>query len=106
MKSLNEIRTSRSAKRLPRTKSAKPKKPSQNYLNMYVLTTEKERLEKELRIIDRRRIELLMRINDISKEIKDIETKISELKKAGELKTDAPELPLGPKQWKKFSMNY
>jgi len=47
-----------------------------------------------------------MRINDISKEIKDIETKISELKKAGELKTDAPELPLDPKQWKKFSMNY
>ncbi len=106
MKTLNEIRTARNAKRPPRTKSAKPKKPSQHYLNMYVLTTEKERLEKELRIIDRRRIELLMRINDISKELKDIETKINELKKTGELKTDTPELPLDPKQWKKFSMNY
>ncbi len=106
MKSLNEIRTSRSAKRLPRTKSAKPKKPSQNYLNMYVLTTEKERLEKELKIIDRRRIELIMRINDVSKELRDIEAKISELKKAGELKSDAPELPIDSKQWKKFSMNY
>ncbi|MFN3345755.1 MAG: hypothetical protein ACK412_08905 [Chloroherpetonaceae bacterium] len=106
MKSLNEIRTSRSAKRLPRTKSAKPKKPSQNYLNMYVLTTEKERLEKELKIIDRRRIELIMRINDVSKELRDIESKISELKKAGELKSDAPELPIDSKQWKKFSMNY
>lgn len=82
MKSLNEIRTSRSAKRLPRTKSAKPKKPSQNYLNMYVLTTEKERLEKELKIIDRRRIELIMRINDVTKELRDIEAKISELKKS------------------------
>lgn len=106
MKSLNEIRTSRSAKRLPRTKSAKPKKPSQNYLNMYVLTTEKERLEKELKIIDRRRIELIMRINDVTKELRDIEAKISELKKAGELKSDAPELPIDSKQWKKFSMNY
>lgn len=106
MKSLNEIRTSRSAKRLPRTKSAKPKKPSQNYLNMYVLTTEKERLEKELKIIDRRRIELIMRINDVSKELKEIETKIADLKKSGELKTDAPELPIDSKQWKKFSMNY
>lgn len=106
MKSLNEIRTSRSAKRLPRTKSAKPKKPSQNYLNMYVLTTEKERLEKELKIIDRRRIELLMRINDVSKELKDIEDKIDSLKKSGELKTDVPELSVDSKQWKKFSMNY
>jgi predicted nucleic acid-binding Zn-ribbon protein len=106
MKSLNEIRTSRSAKRLPRTKSAKPKKPSQNYLNMYVLTTEKERLEKELKIVDRRRIELIMRINDVSKELKEIETKIGDLKKSGELKTDAPELPIDSKQWKKFSMNY
>ncbi len=106
MKSLNEIRTSRSAKRLPRTKSAKPKKPSQNYLNMYVLTTEKERLEKELKIIDRRRIELIMKLNDLSKEIQDIETKISNLKKSGELKSDAPELPIDSKQWKKFSMNY
>ncbi len=106
MKSLNEIRTSRSAKRLPRTKSAKPKKPSQNYLNMYVLTTEKERLEKELRIIDRRRIELIMRINDVSRELRDIEAKINELKKAGELKSDALELPIESKQWKKFSINY
>jgi|GEM_PF-2423978 chromosome segregation ATPase len=106
MKTLNEIRTARNAKRLPRTKSAKPKKPSQNYLNMYVLTTEKERLEKELRIVDRRRIELLMRINDISKELKEIEAKISALKKNGDLKTDAPELPIDSKQWKKFSMNY
>ncbi len=106
MKSLNEIRTSRSAKRLPRTKSAKPQKPSQNYLNMYVLTTEKERLEKELRIIDRRRIELIMRINDVSKELKQIESKINALKQTGELKTDAPELPIDSKQWKKFSMNY
>ncbi len=104
MKSLNEIRTSRSAKRLPRTKSAKPKKPSQNYLNMYVLTTEKERLEKELRVIDRRRIELLMRINDVNRELREIETKIESLKKSGELKSEAPDLD--PKQWKKFSMNY
>ncbi len=106
MKSLNEIRTSRSAKRLPRTKSAKPKKPSQNYLNMYVLTAEKERLEKELRIIDRRRIELIMRINDVSKELKDIKTKIAQLKKSGDLKSDAPELPVDSKQWKTFSINY
>lgn len=73
---------------------------------MYVLTTEKERLEKELKIIDRRRIELIMRINDVTKELRDIEAKISELKKAGELKSDAPELPIDSKQWKKFSMNY
>lgn len=106
MKSLNEIRTSRSAKRLSRTKSAKPKKPSQNYLNMYVLTAEKERLEKELRIIDRRRIELIMRINDVSKELKEIETKLDNLKKSGDLKTDTHELPIDSKQWKKFSMNY
>lgn len=106
MKSLNEIRTARSAKRLPRTKSAKPKKPSQNYLNMYVLTTEKERLEKELKIIDRRRIELIMRINDVSKELNEIQTKIETLKKSGELKMDAPDLPIDSKQWKKFSMNY
>ncbi|MCS6990063.1 MAG: hypothetical protein NZM06_11165 [Chloroherpetonaceae bacterium] len=106
MKSLNEIRTSRHAKRPPRTKTAKPQKPSQNYLNLYVLTTEKERLEKELRIVDRRRIELLMRINDISKELREIEAKIESLKKAGELKTEPRELPPESKQWKKFSMNY
>lgn len=106
MKSLNEIRTARNAKRPPRTKSAKPQKPSHNYLNMYVLTTEKERLEKELRIIDRRRIELIMRINDVSKELKEIEAKINALKKTGELKTDTIQLPADSKQWKKFSINY
>jgi predicted nucleic acid-binding Zn-ribbon protein len=104
MKTLAEIRTVGSLKRNSRTRSAKPKKPSQNFLDMYVLTTEKERLEKELRIIDRRRLELMMRIADVTRDVQLIGKKIDTMRKSGDITSE--EFTRLEAQLKKFSLNY
>jgi len=96
IKTISAIKSARSLKRVPRSKTAKPIGTSGNYLNLYVLTTEKERLEKELAAVERRRHEIIKQLENVIKEIEDITKKhIKEIEKK------QPEKP-----FKTVSLNY
>ncbi|PIO48016.1 MAG: hypothetical protein CMR00_07320 [[Chlorobium] sp. 445] len=75
IKTVSAIKSARSLKRIPRSKTARPIGTSGNYLNLYVLSTEKERLEKELATIERRRSEIVKQLANVMKEIEDITKK-------------------------------
>lgn len=75
IKTVSAIKSARSLKRIPRSKTAKPIGTSGNYLNLYVLSTEKERLEKELAAVERRRGEIVKQLANVTKEIEDITKK-------------------------------
>ncbi|MFN3386023.1 MAG: hypothetical protein ACK42Y_05490 [Candidatus Thermochlorobacter sp.] len=96
IKTVSAIKSARSLKRIPRSKTAKPIGTSGNYLNLYVLSTEKERLEKELAAVERRRSEIVKQLANVMKEIEDITKK--HLKDTEKKQPDKP--------FKTVSLNY
>ncbi len=96
IKTVSAIKSARSLKRIPRSKTAKPIGTSGNYLNLYVLSTEKERLEKELAAVERRRSEIVKQLANVTKEIEDITKK--HLKDTEKKQPDKP--------FKTVSLNY
>lgn len=96
MKTISAIKSARSLKRIPRSKTAKPVGPSGNYLNLYVLSTEKERLEKELAAVERRRSEIIKQLANVMKEIEELTKK--HLKESEKKQPDKP--------FKTMSLNY
>lgn len=96
IKTISAIKSARSLKRIPRSKTAKPIGTSGNYLTLYVLSTEKERLEKELATVERRRSEILKQLVHVTKEIEDITKK--HLKETEKKSSDKP--------FKTMSLNY
>jgi mevalonate kinase len=75
IKTISAIKSARSLKRIPRSKTAKPIGTSGNYLNLFVLDTQKQRLEKELAAVERRRHEIIKQLENVIKEIEDITKK-------------------------------
>ncbi|MDX2127939.1 MAG: hypothetical protein SFU91_02750 [Chloroherpetonaceae bacterium] len=72
MKTLAELKSTRSIKKLPRSRSSKPRGKSGAYLDLYVMTVEKERLEKELAVLERRRKEIIGQLDTAKKNIEEI----------------------------------
>ncbi|KER10926.1 MAG: hypothetical protein HY22_01795 [[Candidatus Thermochlorobacteriaceae] bacterium GBChlB] len=97
MKTVGSLKTLRSVKRMPKTRTAKPKNSSADYLNLYVMTVEKDRLEKELAVLERRRGEVLKQLADVTKEIESV-AKLQAARDAVAAKNEKP--------WKTFNMTY
>ncbi|MBC8043643.1 MAG: hypothetical protein IAF08_09400 [Rhizobacter sp.] len=97
MKGLSQIKSIRSVKNIPRTRSAKPKNDSTEYLNLYVLTVERERLTKELAVLDRRRGEVDMRLKSLNDNIASLIAKRGMAIKPAEDES---------KKWKTVSLKY
>jgi predicted nucleic acid-binding Zn-ribbon protein len=97
LKSLREIRTMQSSKKrsIPRTQTSA-------YLDLYVLRREKDRLEKEIAVLERRKRNIQERLGDIGAEMRKIEKKEAEKERAG------PPVPeeSSRREWKKIPLKY
>ena len=68
LKSLGDIANLGDLRR-PSAKSGKPALPTTAILNLYMRGNEKMRIEKELKRVRRRRVQLLMRLKDVDREM-------------------------------------
>lgn len=94
---LRDIRTMHSSR-----KRSIPRVQSSAYLDLYMLRKEKDRLEKEAYIIDKRKMNIQKRINEINAEM-------DKLEKAEALKRqDSPKRLKKPleKDWKTMPLKY
>jgi predicted nucleic acid-binding Zn-ribbon protein len=94
---LRDIRTLHSSK-----KRSIPRVQSSAYLDLYMLQKEKDRLEKEVHIVDKRK-------KNIQKRIEEINTEMDKLEKAEAMKREAtPEgfKKSSGKDWKKIPLKY
>jgi predicted nucleic acid-binding Zn-ribbon protein len=94
---LRETRTMHGSK-----KRSIPRVQSSAYLDLYMLGKEKDRLEKEMFIIEKRKTSLQKRLDDIAVEMKKLEGAETREKRAApdESKKHAP------KDWKTMAMTY
>lgn len=106
MKGLSQIKSARSVRSLPRTRTGKPKSESSDYLNLYILTVERERLQKELAVLDRRRTEVDTRLKTLNADIERIMgksvaalTQVAQHEQGGQGGADG-------KSWKTMSVDY
>jgi len=94
---LRDIRTMHSSK-----KRSIPRVQSSAYLDLYMLRKEKDRLEKEVYILDKRK-------KNIQKRIDEVNTEMDKLEKAEALKRqDSPKKLKKPseKHWKTMPLKY
>lgn len=97
VKSLREIRTMQSSK-----KRSIPRVQTSPYLDLYILRKEKDRLEKEIAILDRKKKNVKKRLGDISAEMEMIEK--TEAKKRQAYSLGSKEL--SEMEWKKVPLKY
>jgi len=103
MKGVSEIGGLRSIKSMhSSSKRSIPRVQSSAYLDLYMLRKEKDRLEKEIYILDKRKIETQKKLDGINKQM-------DKLLKAGpERKEEVSQefkKPTG-KEWKKMTLKY
>ena len=94
---LRDIRTMHSSK-----KRSIPRVQSSGYLDLYMLCKEKDRLEKEVNILDKRK-------KNIQKRIDEINTEMDKLEKAEALKRESTPKRLkkpSEKDWKTMPLKY
>lgn len=94
---LRDIRTMHSAR-----KRSIPRVQSSTYLDLYMLRKEKDRLEKEVYILDKRR-------KSIQKRLDEIDTEMQELEKAEARRPEAISeggRRSSEKEWKKMLLDY
>jgi len=94
---LREIKTMHSSK-----KRSIPRVQSSAYLDLYMLRKEKDRLEKEVCILDKRRKSIQKRLDEINTEMEKLE-KIEARKVEANLETSTK--PSG-KDWKTMALKY
>ena len=69
MKSISEISGLRSIKSMHSSgKRSIPRVQSSTYLDLYILRKEKDRLEKEIYILDKRKKDILKKLDEVNKE--------------------------------------
>jgi len=103
MKGVSEISGLRSIKSMhSSSKRSIPRVQSSAYLDLYMLRKEKDRLEKEIYILDKRK-------KDVQKKLDDVNGQMDKLQKAetGRKESVAKEFekPVG-KEWKTMSLKY
>jgi len=97
LKGLGETRTMQGSK-----KRSMPRVQSSAYLDIFILEKEKDRLEKELFVAEKRRESLHKRLEEIAVETK----KLAEAKtRENRTEPDASDAPR-KKDWKKMAMTY
>ena len=70
MKSISEISGLRSIKSMHSSgKRSIPRVQSSTYLDLYMLRKEKDRLEKEIYILDKRKKDILKKLDEVNKEM-------------------------------------
>lgn len=70
MKSVSEISGLRSIKSMHSSgKRSIPRVQSSTYLDLYMLRKEKDRLEKEIYILDKRKKDILKKLDEVNKEM-------------------------------------
>ena len=94
---LREIRTMHSSK-----KRSIPRVQSSAYLDLYMLRKEKDRLEKEVCILDKRRKGIQKRLDEINAEMERLEKTEA---RGAEGNHESVEKPSG-KDWKTMALNY
>jgi len=101
---LREIRTLHSAK-----KRSIPRVQSSTYLDLYMLGKEKDRLEKEMFILEKRKTSMQKRLDEIAVEMKKLEEAEgiarSNTNPNSEERTYTPGNVV-KKEWKKMVLNY
>ena len=98
---LREIRSLRST-----GKRSIPRVQSSAYLDLYMLEKEKERLEKEAVLLEKRSRAILKRLGDIQRQAEVLE-KSASLAEGRKGKDERQGEPTSPgKKWKTFSVNY
>ena len=101
VKSLRDIRSLRST-----AKRAIPRVQSSAYLDLYILEKEKERLEKEATLLERRSMAVLKRLEDIQQQAESLEKSASLTEgQKGEEKRETKRGGPGRK-WRTVSLNY
>ena len=101
VKSLRDIRSLRST-----AKRAIPRVQSSSYLDLYILEKEKERLEKEATLLERRSKVILKRLADIRQQAESLQGSAS-LTEGRKGKDGRDGHPNGPgKKWKTYSLSY
>ena len=103
MKGVSEISGLRSIKSMhSSSKRSIPRVQSSAYLDLYMMRKEKDRLEKEIYILDKRK-------KDVQKKLDDVNEQMDKLQKAEtgrkERATKEFEKPAG-KEWKTISLEY
>jgi hypothetical protein len=94
---LREIRTMHSSK-----KRSIPRVQSSAHLDLYMLRKEKDRLEKEVCILDKRRKGIQKRLDEISAEMERLEKTEARRTEANLEKSTKP----SGKDWKTMALNY
>jgi len=103
MKGVSEISGLRSIKSMHSSnKRSIPRVQSSAYLDLYMLRKEKDRLEKEIYILDKRKNETQKRLDDVNKGMEELQKAKTGRK---ERPTNEFEKPAG-KEWKTMSLNY
>jgi hypothetical protein len=97
LKGLSETRTLQGSK-----KRSMPRAQNTTYLDIFILGKEKDRLEKEMIIIDKRKASLQKRLDDIAVEMK----KLKEAEIRGKRATPGESKKHPPKDWKTMAMTY
>jgi hypothetical protein len=101
VKSLRDIRSLRST-----GKRSIPRVQSSAYLDLYILEKEKERLEKEATLLERRSRAILKRLGDIQRQAESLGKSASLTDNhRGEEKREGKRGSLGRK-WRTLSLNY
>lgn len=103
MKGVSEISGLRSIKSMrSSSKRSIPRVQSSAYLDLYMLRKEKDRLEKEIYILDKRKIETQKKLNDVNKQMDKL------LKAEPERKEGVSQEVKKPKEseWKTMTLKY
>lgn len=96
---LGEIRTMHSAK-----KRSIPRVQSSAYLDLYMLGKEKDRMEKEMFILEKRKTSLQKRLDEVAVEMNKLEGAETRGWQAGQREVVKEETQ--KKRWKKMALSY
>lgn len=103
MKGVSEISGLQSIKSMRTTgKRSIPRTQSSAYLDLYMMKKEKDRLEKEIYILDKRKKSIQKRLDDINREMEKLERQEAERKENFSQEFKKP----AEKGWKRISLSY
>lgn len=103
MKGVSEISGLRSIRSMHSSgKRSIPKVQSSAYLDLYMLRKEKDRLEKEIYILDKRKKDTQKRLDDINKEMDKLQKAEAERKERVLQEFEKP----SEKEWKTMKLKY
>lgn len=109
LKGLSDLRTA-----LTTRVHSKPPQKGTAHLDLYLLSKEKQRLEKELAHLERRQRRIQEHLSEIRQAMGTLEQEAERERSSEDPATDigggekqtAPASQYGPRQWKKMTLNY